>query len=284
MNLSNDLTSIHERLNLLENENSRFRRKYRMIQIIAIAIGAFILLIGATDSSFDNITVRQITITDQDGKVRGKIGLDQQGNIGQSFLDSNGTQRVWIAVESDDIARIRLFDDNGKARISSATFSKNQELPRYAGLTFYDEDGETPRINFGVNVQEKSAFQIFNDSNNKLRIWTGTDSNNFAIQQFYDQDEKRRVETNTTPTGYAGYLIFDQNDRNRLQLSTTPDHQVVQAFLGQSGDTKVSTVVAQDESVSHYIEKGAASLIWEGIGHALQAKDLWDAVFDDNKK
>ena len=172
----NDRISIEQRLNRLEEENGRLRRQCRWTQILAFVVGSGLILMGATASTvFKHLKVQQITITDENGRVRGQIGVDENGGIVQTFVDKSGTERIRIAVESDGTARRRIFDDEGHVRISSSAFPSNHPTAAgSAGQVFYDK-GENKRIRIATDA-EGAAVQQFRDSEGENQIVTGVDA------------------------------------------------------------------------------------------------------------
>ena len=240
--------SINDRLNCLEEENRRLRRRQHHLTLIFVLTIGFLFLIGANSykniPAFERITVQQISLVDGTGTVRGTIGIDAQGAIAQSFFDSNGTERTRIAVEADDVARMRLFGEKGGPRVSMSTFPANINLSNFAGLTLYEEDGETPRITMGVD-SETGAAQHFYDTDGLTRVKLATDEQGWGYQLLFDRQGTPRIQLATTPQDEGYQIFFDASQAPLIKTTTISNTLGHQSFYDSQGQPRIVMMTNQ---------------------------------------
>jgi hypothetical protein len=291
-----ELAAILGRLQSLERQN-------RLMKVLALAAGVAVgcgALMAADGLRQKTLEVQKLVLSDAAGKPRCLLEVDDKGNVVQSFRDANETERIRLIVDQDGIARIRLFDDAGSARVAAVTFPASfKDAPSQAGLSVlgfgnkaansaqggiflrttrdgvadeavFDKTGKL-RVSVGSYLEDNlSAVEILGkDKDSPCSIQLGTLDNGTAFQQFFGSNGKRRILLNTGRKGDAAQFFFDSDEKNRLSLGVSPDGVVAQNWLDKDENSRMRMVV---------VPRGTTR---EGIGADGYAAQLF---FDKNGK
>lgn len=162
-------TSVEDRLTRLETENRALRRQYRRAQL-ALLLGA-----NCADPPAE-LTLQSLNFRDESGRLRLQIGYgDGDAWISQRFFDQAGTERIRLAVAGDGTARQRLYDQEGRLRVSSSTYAEDHpKAPGVAGSVYYDK-GEKKRLRLATDTKGKAVLQ-FKDGQGENRLQTAIDA------------------------------------------------------------------------------------------------------------
>ena len=170
--MNSPIASLEARLARLEGENRRLRRQWRWTLVLVLGLGGALFLWTAGP---DELTVRGLSIRDDSGRLRVRIGLDDGGWVAQSFFDSSGVERIRLGIAADGTARQRLFDQEGRVRVSSSTYPDDHpKAPGVAGSVYYDK-GEIKRIRLATDAAGL-AVQQFKDGTAEDRLVTAVDA------------------------------------------------------------------------------------------------------------
>ena len=89
--------TLEERIARLERDNRWWKRLTLLLALLPLGM---LTLIGAgREETMDVLTVRELVIKDESGKVRSRIVAKKDGGIMQQFLAANGKERVRIGIE-----------------------------------------------------------------------------------------------------------------------------------------------------------------------------------------
>jgi hypothetical protein len=128
------MSEANDRIERLEREMRRLRG---WILVLGIALATTFIL-GATQGTPDELTLRKLVIVDSDGKERIVAGTNSIGLVGLVYTDSDGKNRIGVGTASDGSASLIHYDRDEKMRIAAATFPDG-----YASLRQYGRNGET---------------------------------------------------------------------------------------------------------------------------------------------
>ena len=157
------MDDLVERLTRLEFQQNHLRRSNRNLRLMT---GGLMLLCVAlftmaeTKSAVpDAVEAQQFLIRDSSGKLRGAMGVTQDGAVGLNLEDSSGRTRVTVDLAADGTPGIDLFDKDGNVRATIALGEAGEpgvglygpgghlrtslDIPaaKTPGLAFYRTDG-----------------------------------------------------------------------------------------------------------------------------------------------
>ena len=171
-----DMRDVKERLARLERENYHLRRQNRWTQLGVLVLGALVFLAAGYPETGGEIVVERLVLRDDQGRVRARLGIDG-GGVLQRFFDATGTERIRLGITAEGLAQQRLFDQQGRVRVSSSTYPDDHpKAPGVAGSVYYD-------------------------GREAKRIRLATDAEGVAVQQFKDGEGADRLATRVDPAG-----------------------------------------------------------------------------------
>ncbi len=134
--------SLRQRLAILEQAHCRLAAANRRIKLVGttLIIGfAAIVVMGQTMPSRPAKTVEaeSFIIRDASGKIRGGVGIADDGSVGMNLNDAKGNTRITLDVAANDTPGLDLYDASGRVRTTLAVGPKGTP-----GLGFYDETGK----------------------------------------------------------------------------------------------------------------------------------------------
>ena len=121
-----------DRIERLERE---MRRQRGWILVLGIALVATFIL-GATQGTPDELTLRKLTIVDADGKERIVAMTDKLGSVRLVLYDNDEKQRIVLEADTTAASLIH-YDKNEKSRIVSIVGPGSS-----AAMFFRDSTGE----------------------------------------------------------------------------------------------------------------------------------------------
>ncbi|NKB70230.1 MAG: hypothetical protein GKR89_24425 [Candidatus Latescibacteria bacterium] len=170
--MDSTIVGLEERLARLEGENQRLRRQGRWVLVLVAVLCGAVLLVAREG---DELVAQGLSVRDEAGRLRARIGLDAEGQLAQSFFDSAGVERIRLGIAADGTARQRLFDQEGWVRVSSSTYPEDHpKAPGVAGSVYYDKS-ETKRIRLATDAKGQ-AVQQFKDGQGENRLVTKVDT------------------------------------------------------------------------------------------------------------
>ena len=107
-----------ERITRLEQQQAELRRANRLLRL---ATGALLLFAGAGvlmaqmsgPAQNQSLEAEQFVLRDSAGKVRGAMGIGENGTVGISLNDAKGQSRITIDISQDGSPGVDLYDENG---------------------------------------------------------------------------------------------------------------------------------------------------------------------------
>ena len=100
----------------IEDLGQEVRRLRAGMLVLAVSLIA-VFVLGATNETPDELTLRRLAIVDGDGKERIVAGTSAKGEVGLVYTDSEGGMRISVGTRADGEAGVRHFDSEEKARI-----------------------------------------------------------------------------------------------------------------------------------------------------------------------
>jgi hypothetical protein len=147
------MSDLAERVEALERKARTLRRWVLVLSAALVGIGV------AGASGPKELTLRKLTIEDDNGKPRIVADTDSEGGIAALlFLDRNGKMRIDAGTASNGSAAISFVDRDGKHRINAFTDSNGR-----AALEIGDRN-EKRRISAATLPDGGSSIGVF-DSN-----------------------------------------------------------------------------------------------------------------------
>jgi hypothetical protein len=223
------------------------------------------------------------------------LATDKDGIAFQELYDTNGERRGEFSIYKEGWAVLRLYAPEKAAQsnyIALGTATDGTAVQEIATTK-----GEKKVRRFISSVDCRGiGFHCMYDENEKMRVQglvvpkgtekTGIAADGYASQAVFDNRGTIRVDTTTYGDGQcstdhrdalgrlrlstiiqrdgnAFHKHLDTNGQVRVYAGTYTNGQSGLAFLGKSGGSKVSTMVKSDDSVSHYVDKGAGTQAWE---------------------
>ena len=103
------MSETEARLDRLERQVRRLRG---LVVGVALALGVGLALVATT--SPDELTVRRLSVVDDNEKSRFTVGTDSDGAAKMRIYDPNGKLRFAVGTDSDGAAGLTLYDSNEK--------------------------------------------------------------------------------------------------------------------------------------------------------------------------
>ncbi|HXN86909.1 MAG TPA: hypothetical protein VN867_12610 [Candidatus Binataceae bacterium] len=157
-------SELSERLSRLEYQQAELRRtnqRWRMISgALFLLCGALVTMAQSTSGVAESLDARQFVLHDSTGKVRGALGITDDGAVGLNFVDSKDRTRISLDVASNGTPGLDLYDQDGKLRGLFAVGTEGApgvglygpdghlrtslDVPagKIPGLAFYHDDGK----------------------------------------------------------------------------------------------------------------------------------------------
>ncbi len=122
--------TTEQRLERLEREIRWMRR----IGAVAVAVAAAVFLIGqGKGEKLPDLEVRSLTVKDEKGEVRVKLGTANDGSAYIGIHDQAGRVRLSLRTAANGNPHLRLVDQAGKHRALLRTFLDGSVFLALAG-------------------------------------------------------------------------------------------------------------------------------------------------------
>jgi hypothetical protein len=153
-----------ERITRLEHQQAELRRANRWLRLVTGGVMLFtgvIVLTGQTSRvPSQTVEAEQFVLRGSDGKVRGAMGIADDGAVGINLNDAKGQTRITVDLAADGSPGLDLYDPSGKMRATLALgpagtpglglydpsgklrTSLDVPAPETPGLAFYHRDGK----------------------------------------------------------------------------------------------------------------------------------------------
>lgn len=141
--------SLEQRLAILEQAHGRLAAANRRMKLVGttlvIGLAAIVVMGQAMPSRpAKAVEAESFIIRDASGKIRGAVGIADDGSVGIGLDDSKGIQRITVDVAANDTPGFDLYDASGRVRATLAVGPNGTP-----GLGFYDEAGKL-RASFDI--------------------------------------------------------------------------------------------------------------------------------------
>lgn len=214
-------------------------RTLRIIVAVSLALSAVLGLSAftaqTTDRTFDEITVRQITLVDSAGHSRvllaGGFPPRRADLAGILFFNQDGGEAgglVYTGTKQDDgtikAGGILTFDQYGNDQIIAIEYA-HQGAQKRNGITIQDRpDSLSPLVLDMYGAVERAKTSEERDSLiayylsviprrdlSSRRLFAGRDPNGASVVTLSDADGKRRLELKVEQNGEAKIVFLDEN-------------------------------------------------------------------------
>jgi hypothetical protein len=200
-----DLSSLLERIALLERRLRRLRRGGAAVVIFALSA----MLLGASATGpATSLRAREFVLVDSNDQPRAVLGFRDDGAPRLNLLAQGGESR----------ARLELLEDGSP------------------GLVFSDHDA-LDIASFGATADGSSTLSLKNADGHRRAelslLTTGT-----ATLAFRNEAEHYQAALSMTKGGTAGLLLSDHQGRNRLAAEVKADGHPEFRLIGPDGTTQ----------------------------------------------
>jgi hypothetical protein len=148
-----------ERITRLEHQQDDLRRANRRLRLVASALmlftGAIVLMGQTAPVPSRSLEAEQFVLRSSDGKVRGAIGIGDDGAVGINLNDVKGQSRITLDLAADGSPGLDLYDQNGKLRATLALGPAGTP-----GLGLYDPSGKL-RTSLDVPAHETPGLAFY---------------------------------------------------------------------------------------------------------------------------
>lgn len=215
------------------------------------------------------VETEKIILKDAAGNVRFEIAVKEDGSLVQTLRDAKGIERLKLMVDAEGVARQNFFDETGTTRMGSYVYpADHTKFGGEAGVGFLNKDGKSV-----MQMETHKSGEVshtFFDKNGNERISLRLLNDGLAIQRFRDAKGTIRTSTYTDTTGETAFNLFDAQQRVRFRSIMLPDGKLVQSFISKAGKEKESTMLEDDDTLTHKVEKGTVRKIVDSVGRTLK--------------
>jgi hypothetical protein len=154
--------TTEERLERVEKELVKAKRRSRVVLVAAVMAVAVVFLLGAGNGTVQNvIRAGKFELVDASGTVRAALGSDSAGRSALAFGNEKNP-RIVLALDSAGGSALVLCDQNGKGRVLLALSGSGEP-----DLELYDQN-DTSRVMLGLDTSGPMLYLC--DQNGKI-IW-----------------------------------------------------------------------------------------------------------------
>jgi hypothetical protein len=148
-----------ERISRLEHHQAELRSANRRLRLVTDALMLFIgaiIFMGQTASvPSRTVEAEQFVLRGSDGRVRGVMGISDDGAVGINLNDIKGQSRITLDLAADGAPGLDLYDPNGKMRATLALGAAGTP-----GLGLYDASGKL-RTSLDVPAHETPGLAFY---------------------------------------------------------------------------------------------------------------------------
>jgi len=148
-----------ERITQLEQQQHELRRTNRRLRFVGGALmlftGAIVIMGQAASPPSRSVEAEQFVLRGSDGKVRGAMGIGDDGAVGINLNDAKGQSRITVDLAADGSPGLDFYDQNGKLRAMLALGPEGTP-----GLGLYDQSGKL-RTSLDVPAHETPGLAFY---------------------------------------------------------------------------------------------------------------------------
>lgn len=238
--------AMSDRLEALERQVIRMRRRGRLTSIAALSVVLLIMGVAAVQSPSkqNSTTMRELRLVDKAGKLRLHLNVDDKGEATMKFTDAKGTQRLLLGLLEDGTSRIRLLDHAGNSAISSSTYVEKHAASN--GTQYYN-GAELNLTGEGWNFDEKKA-------KNKAKISFKVYPDGEPVQRFRDTKGDERITLFANKDQHAA-VIHHSKGKMRTWSGTTPSGAPRLSLYGEDGKLRLEDTVIEGQTKRRFFDK-----------------------------
>jgi hypothetical protein len=109
------------------------------------------------------IATQEIVLVDAKGHMRGRLGVNKEGDAGFSLFDHQGRLRSALEISDEEGLGFKLFDTTGTLRLS--LIINSDQIP---ALRLFDSQ-HRPRVLLGVDPEGEAALDFYSEEGKLLR-------------------------------------------------------------------------------------------------------------------
>ena len=206
--------SLASRICELERQCKR-QRAYAL----ATTLGLLVLVIAGASQAVGPrvVDATRVVVRDADGKIRGDLGVRDDGSVSLALNDPEGRKRLGMSVLPDDFVGMGLYDKDGgmlvEVRASGAAGS---------GLAIRDKD-LTNRINLGAFPNGEATLNIKDKGENgeeEFRASLGVTAKGTSVLLLDAKGQKDGLRMSSGPPGAGGgaKIIVTEDGKAIVQI------------------------------------------------------------------
>ena len=175
--LPREKAALHERMESIEKQNRQLKRYVAVLAVSFFSLATLGAAAGLTDGHFNQITAKELTLVDDSGRERIRIGSGKDGT-GLQVLNSAGKKVLGMGIPADEKGNGILFSDmEGRPRIG---LGLDEGLP---SMVIVDEKGK--KI-IGMGGDERGYGLSIMDGNEVERAGIGFKEGNTGVVLYDD--------------------------------------------------------------------------------------------------
>ncbi len=157
--------SLVRRLATLEQAHRRLAAANRRMKLVGATLVIGFAAVAAMGPAMASrpakaVDAESFVVHDASGKIRGAVGMADDGSVGINLNDSKGNTRITVDVGGNDTPGVDLYDASGHVRVTLALGPNGTP-----GLGFYDEAGKL-RASFDIPASTTPGLGFY-DANGK---------------------------------------------------------------------------------------------------------------------
>ncbi len=147
-----------ERITRLEHQQVELRRANRRLRMVtgALMLFACAAVLMAETAPVQSLEAEQFVLRGSDGKVRGAMGVGDNGAVGINLNDDKGQTRIEVDIGPAGSPGVDLYDQTGKLRATLALGPTGTP-----GLGLYDPSGKL-RTSLDVPAAKTPGLAFYN--------------------------------------------------------------------------------------------------------------------------
>jgi hypothetical protein len=148
-----------ERITELENQQGELRRANRQWRLMTVALmlftGAVLLMGQSANLPSRSVEAQQFVLRGSDGRIRGTMGIGDDGSVGINLNDVRGQSRITLDLAANGSPGLDFYDQDGKMRATLALGPAGTP-----GLGLYDPSGKL-RTSLDVPARETPGLAFY---------------------------------------------------------------------------------------------------------------------------
>lgn len=183
--------TIESRLERLETQSATLLRQNRRLKLVLLGVvllcGTGILMGGRNLEVAKTVEAEKFILRDSEGRQRATINTTND-NVMFALYDSNGKQRIMVAVSAKGEPEVRLKDQGGATRMHLSLNERGDSMvlmgdgkeAAHAVWLGYESGDETPRLRlkkgsgaYHAQVTREGPLTTFEDNDGTKRLHVG---------------------------------------------------------------------------------------------------------------